>query len=61
VKNRTVVVIAHRLNTISLADKIAVINKGRIVEEGTHEMLIALDGLYKTLWDEQQRVKGWKF
>jgi ATP-binding cassette subfamily B protein len=61
VKNKTVVVIAHRLNTISRADKIVVIDKGRIVEEGTHETLAARNGLYKALWDEQQRVKGWKF
>ena len=61
VKNRTVVVIAHRLNTISRADKIVVLDKGCIVEEGTHEILMSRDGLYKSLWDEQQRVKGWKF
>ncbi|MGD9211617.1 MAG: ABC transporter ATP-binding protein [Desulfobacteraceae bacterium] len=61
VKNKTVVVIAHRLNTICRADKIVVIDKGMVVEEGTHETLIAHCGLYKTLWDEQQRVKGWKF
>jgi ATP-binding cassette subfamily B protein IrtB len=56
-----VMVIAHRLNTISRADKIVVIDKGRIVEEGDHEMLISRGGIYKALWDEQQRVKGWKF
>jgi ATP-binding cassette subfamily B protein IrtB len=61
VKNKTVMVIAHRLNTISRADKIVVIDKGRIVEEGDHEMLISRGGIYKALWDEQQRVKGWKF
>lgn len=61
VKNKTVVVIAHRLHTISQADKIVVIDKGRIVEEGDHQMLIARGGLYKALWDEQQMLKGWKF
>ncbi len=61
VKNKTVVVIAHRLNTICRADKIVVIDKGRIVEEGNHETLISRGGLYRALWDEQQRVKGWKF
>ena len=60
-KNKTVVVIAHRLNTISRADKIVVIDRGTIAEEGTHEDLISRAGLYKALWDEQQRVKGWKF
>ena len=61
VKNKTVVVIAHRLNTVSRADKIVAIDKGRIVEQGTHDFLMSRDGLYKALWDEQQRVKGWKF
>ena len=61
VKNKTVVVIAHRLNTISRADKIVVIGEGAIVEEGTHDDLMSRKGLYKALWDEQQRVKGWKF
>ena len=61
VKDKTVVVIAHRLNTVSRADKIVVIDKGCIVEEGTHDFLLSLEGLYKALWDEQQCVKGWKF
>lgn len=61
VRNKTVVVIAHRLNTIRNADKIIVIDKGRVAEEGRHEQLMNHNGLYKSLWDEQQRVKGWKF
>jgi ATP-binding cassette subfamily B protein IrtB len=61
VKNKTVVVIAHRLHTIARADKIVVIDQGNVVEEGRHEELLARDGLYKSLWDEQQRIKGWKF
>jgi ATP-binding cassette subfamily B protein len=61
VKNKTVVVIAHRLNTISRADKIIVIDDGTIAEEGSHEELMRRGGLYKMLWDEQQRIKGWKF
>jgi ATP-binding cassette subfamily B protein len=61
VRNKTVVVIAHRLNTIRRADKIVVIDQGRVSEEGTHERLLANGGLYKSLWDEQQRIKGWKF
>nr|WP_320114425.1 ABC transporter ATP-binding protein [uncultured Desulfuromonas sp.] len=61
VKHKTVVVIAHRLNTIRRADKIIVIDQGKVVEEGRHEQLLARDGLYKKLWGEQQRVKGWKF
>ena len=48
-QNRTSVVIAHRLSTIQKADKIVVMKKGRIVEQGTHEELITLDGTYKKL------------
>ena len=47
--NRTSIVIAHRLSTIQNADKIVVINKGEIEEQGTHEELIALNGLYTKL------------
>ena len=61
IKNKTVIIIAHRLHTIQAADKIAVIDKGRIVEAGTHNQLINNNSLYKSLWDEQQRIKGWKF
>jgi ATP-binding cassette subfamily B protein len=61
VKNKTVVIIAHRLHTIQAADKIVVIDKGRVIEEGKHDDLLKNRGLYKSLWDEQQRVKGWKF
>ncbi|AXG75141.1 ABC transporter ATP-binding protein [Flavobacterium arcticum] len=48
-QNRTSVVIAHRLSTIQKADKIIVMKKGRIVEQGTHDELIMLDGNYKKL------------
>lgn len=48
-QNRTSVVIAHRLSTIQKADKIVVMKKGRIVEQGTHDELIAHDGAYKKL------------
>lgn len=50
---RTAVVIAHRLSTIRRADMICVINDGRIVEQGTHESLVELNGLYRELYERQ--------
>ena len=53
VQSRTTFVIAHRLSTIRNADRIIVIQDGTIVEEGTHETLLPLEGLYKKLYDMQ--------
>jgi len=50
---RTNIVIAHRLSTILAADQILVINRGQIVERGTHEELLQLNGLYKNLYVTQ--------
>ena len=55
-KDRTAIVIAHRLSTIRNADKIFVLDKGRILENGTHDELISKNGLYKNLWDIQTGV-----
>lgn len=52
---RTSIVIAHRLSTILAADLILVMDRGQIVEQGTHEELIALDGLYAQLYETQFR------
>ena len=59
-KNKTMLMIAHRLSTVVDVDKILVIDKGRIVEEGKHSDLINMNGHYKKLWDEYQKSVNWK-
>jgi ATP-binding cassette subfamily B protein len=57
---RTLVVVAHRLRSIAEADRIYVMDQGRIVEEGRHPELLALGGLYARLWQAQERAAGWR-
>ena len=52
-RNTTVIAIAHRLSTLRQMDRILVLDKGCIVQEGTHEALLEEDGLYKELWEAQ--------
>ncbi|AOT72017.1 ABC transporter ATP-binding protein [Geosporobacter ferrireducens] len=59
VSNKTVVIIAHRLKTIKGADKIIVLENGKVVEQGVHEELLAKEGLYQHLWSLQQQSSGW--
>jgi len=55
-QGRTTLVIAHRLSTVMKADRILVMDAGRIIEEGSHHQLIALGGSYKRLYDLQFRA-----
>ncbi|MFC2289828.1 MAG: ABC transporter ATP-binding protein [Treponema lecithinolyticum] len=59
-KDKTVIMIAHRLSSVVNADKICVINEGKIAEEGTHNELLARKGLYATMWDNFQKGIEWK-
>lgn len=59
IQGRTLLVIAHRLSTIRHADQILVLKKGRIVEKGTHDELLALEGAYHALWAAQESLKSW--
>lgn len=52
-EGKTVIAIAHRLSTIAALDRLVVMDKGRIVEQGTHAQLLAADGIYAQLWHRQ--------
>lgn len=59
VRDKTVIVIAHRLSTIAGADRILVLEDGRVVQRGRHEELLRDGGRYASMWNAQERVKGW--
>ncbi|MCK4303095.1 MAG: ATP-binding cassette domain-containing protein, partial [Candidatus Eisenbacteria sp.] len=59
IKDKTVIVIAHRLSTVTRADQILVIDDGRVVEQGTHPKLVEAGGLYGTMWDTYSRARKW--
>ena len=59
-KDRTVIMIAHRLSTVVGADKIIVLDGGRIAEEGTHEELIKSNGLYSRMWQDYNNAVKWR-
>ena len=59
-REKTVIMIAHRLKTVEHADQILVVDHGRIVQRGPHEQLMAEDGIYKTFVGERREAASWK-
>ena len=59
-KEKTIIMIAHRLKTVRHADQIFVVDNGRIVQHGTHQELIAKDGIYKSFVEGRQEAASWK-
>lgn len=59
-KDRTVIMIAHRLSTVIGADKIIVLDSGKVVEEGTHEQLKTAGGLYSRMWADYNQSLSWR-
>ena len=59
-KEKTIIMIAHRLKTVRNADQIVVIDKGRIVQQGTHNQLMKQEGIYKRFVDSREQAVSWK-
>ena len=58
--DKTFIMIAHRLKTVRNADRIFVVDHGEIVQQGTHEKLVSVDGLYRRFVVERKQTAGWK-
>jgi ATP-binding cassette subfamily B protein len=59
-KDKTIIMIAHRLKTVRNADQILVIDNGRIAQQGTHEQLMKQDGIYRRFVSERSEAASWK-
>ena len=60
IKNKTVIIIAHRMRTIANADKIIVLDGGKVVEQGSPEELLANNGIFKRMVDLQKMSDAWE-
>ena len=60
IRNKTVLMLAHRLSTVQDADHIIVLSGGKIAEQGSHESLLAQHGVYAAMWEDYQRSARWK-
>lgn len=59
-RDKTVIMIAHRLSTVTNADQIYVLKDGKIAESGTHEGLLKMDGIYSHMWSEYNKSVNWQ-
>ena len=59
-KNKTIIMIAHRLQTVRHADQILVMDEGKIVQKGTHEELMKEQGIYRKFIDQRNLAVSWK-
>ena len=59
-KGKTLISIAHRLTTVRDADQIIVIDSGKLVQQGTHEQLMAKEGIYRRFWRQREAAIGWR-
>ena len=59
-KEKTIIMIAHRLKTVVNADKIIVLDEGRIVQEGKHDELVKVDGIYRNFINQREKINSWK-
>ena len=59
-REKTVIMIAHRLKTVRNSDQILVVDQGRIVQRGTHDELIQQDGIYRSFVAEREQAASWK-
>ena len=59
-REKTVIMIAHRLKTVEHADQILVVDHGKIVQRGAHEQLMAREGIYKSFISQRREAASWK-